>query len=251
MKTQQNIKLNSYQHFDDYQKSLNKLNEFLISYFKTDLQNVLEAGCGSASWLDIILKRASNIVGIDISKKQLDRNKLIHQKVLADLQNYENSNWSNFFALIICWDVLEHLSDPKKVVLKFIEWLRPGGLAVLAYPNPQTLKGFITKYSPYWFHKLFYRIVSGTPMNSDIEDIGPFKTIFNKDLNLIKILEIIESKNCTLEWFASVESYQQKYLKKFLPNQIIILLNKIFLGSLRKTLNPNATDFVMIIKKNK
>jgi hypothetical protein len=47
---------------------------------------LLEAGCGSASHLE--LKPAVDGVGIDISRAQLERNTMVQEKILGDIQDY-------------------------------------------------------------------------------------------------------------------------------------------------------------------
>ncbi len=92
-----------------------ELNKYLNSYFN-DLGNsnfsALEAGCGSAS--RITIPTSYHITGIDISQSQLDRNKSLNKKILGSLETHEFESES--YDLIVCWDVLEHLQHPDKVL---------------------------------------------------------------------------------------------------------------------------------------
>jgi 2-polyprenyl-3-methyl-5-hydroxy-6-metoxy-1,4-benzoquinol methylase len=141
-----------YQHHDDYQTALVALRQFLgeLTHLK-----VLEAGCGSASHIPM---NDCFVTGIDISPYQLERNQRLSERICADLHQYDNPAWQESFDVIICWNVLEHLQNPKVVVEKFFKWLKPSGKMILGYPNPQIWKGVVTKYSPYFVHQLFYRI---------------------------------------------------------------------------------------------
>lgn len=157
------------EHYQSVMKELqstvdNKLSE------KIDL-TILEAGCGSGSWLKF--KPEAKVVGIDISQKQLDRNTVLHEKILGDIQTHQLPQ--NAYDLIMCWDVLEHLPNPDKAIKNFFQSLKKDGIVLLAAPNVLTLRGYITKYSPHWFHIFFYKYVYHYK-NAGKEDQPPFKT---------------------------------------------------------------------------
>ena len=118
---------------------------------------LLEAGCGSASHINF--GGDVWITGIDISNKQLERHSSLNEKVLGDIQCYEFAPRS--FDAIICWDVLEHLPQPKLALRKFAQAIKPGGIVILKLPNVLSLKGLITKFFPHYFHVLAYRYFYG------------------------------------------------------------------------------------------
>ena len=68
---------------------------------------VLEAGCGSIS--KVAFRAETTITGIDISKKQLERNKILDRKVLGDIQSYRFEREA--YDVIVCRYVLEHISS--------------------------------------------------------------------------------------------------------------------------------------------
>src|SRR3990172_9863624 len=78
---------------------------------------VLEAGCGSSSYIQF--EKNVYIVGIDISEKQLQQNSKINEKILGDIQYYDFK--PSTFDVVICWDVLEHLPKPGMALQKFVE----------------------------------------------------------------------------------------------------------------------------------
>jgi ubiquinone/menaquinone biosynthesis C-methylase UbiE len=76
--------------------------------------------------------------------------------------------------LIVCWDVLEHVNAPERAMNEMARVLRPGGLAVLALPNILSLKGLITRFTPWWFHVWVYRRVLGdSSVGTDASDQFP------------------------------------------------------------------------------
>jgi SAM-dependent methyltransferase len=133
--------------------------------------NVLEAGCGSAS--RIHFKPKSHMVGIDISPKQLFRNTILDEKILGDIQSYDFQ--PSVFDVIVCWDVLEHLEKPQAALEKFAYAVKEGGIVILKLPNLISVKGLLTKFTPHWFHVLFYKYIYGDKKARE-EDRGPFKT---------------------------------------------------------------------------
>jgi SAM-dependent methyltransferase len=132
---------------------------------------LLEAGCGSASNLNF--GGQVRLVGIDISEKQLARNTLAHEKIVGDIQSYEFPPDS--FDGIICWDVLEHLSQPELALRQFAHAIKPGGFVILKLPNVLSVKGLVTKFVPHTFHVLAYRHFYGDK-NVGKNDTVPFKT---------------------------------------------------------------------------
>ena len=132
---------------------------------------LLEAGCGSGSNLNFAGQ--VQLVGIDISEKQLARNAVLHEKIVGDVQSYEFPLDS--FDAIICWDVLEHLSQPELALRQFAHAIKPGGLVILKLPNVLSLKGLVTKFLPHMFHVLAYRYIYGKK-NAGKDETAPFKT---------------------------------------------------------------------------
>lgn len=65
------------------------------------------------------------------------------------------------FDLIICDNVIEHLSEVERAFRRFNEALRRGGLIMIVAPNPNSLSGFVTRFTPHAFHAWYYRNIMG------------------------------------------------------------------------------------------
>lgn len=122
-------------------------------------RRVLEAGCGSTSHLP--LHSDAELVGLDLSPLQLQRHARLNRRIVGDLQSYDLS--SERFDLIICWNVLEHVAEPQRAFANLCGALAPGGLLVVAIPNLWSVKGVITKFTPFAVHTYFYRFL-GDPL---------------------------------------------------------------------------------------
>lgn len=123
----------------------------------TKTLRVLEAGCGSLS--HVRLGRNVHVVGIDVSAEALEQNATIHERIQANLETVDLGNCE--YDLIVCWDVLEHLAEPTRVITKFFMAVKPGGLILLAFPNVLSLKSLVAKCTPLSFHLFVHRLIYG------------------------------------------------------------------------------------------
>ncbi|MSQ35817.1 MAG: class I SAM-dependent methyltransferase [Dehalococcoidia bacterium] len=114
---------------------------------------VLDAGCGAHG--RVALPAQAHIVGLDISAEQLAKNQDVQEKVLGDIQTYEFPPQS--FDVVICWELLEHVRHPERALALFARALKDDGVLVLAAPNVLSIKGLVTKFTPYRFHRWYYR----------------------------------------------------------------------------------------------
>jgi len=170
---------------------------------------LLEAGCGSIS--RIRLGDNVKITGIDISEIQLARNTAVTEKILGDLQTYQFQK--DYFDLVICWDVLEHLDKPEQALQNFFHSIKRGGLIILAYPNLYSLKGVITKATPHNVHVWYYRRLLHRP-DAGLNDTAPFVTPFRLAATYPAIRKIARAYSAREVFFALRESHSMQYVRK-------------------------------------
>lgn len=197
---------------------------------------ILEAGCGSIS--KVSFGPNSRITGIDISEKQLQRNKMLNTKILGDVQEYAFEKEA--YDVIVCRYVLEHLPKPGRALQNFARAIRDNGLIILAIPNVFSLKGLITKYTPLRFHIFVYRKIYGVK-NAGQNDVGPFKNYMKIGINPYSLIKFYKNHNLDVVYIKftdSLDSWVGEKLKersrlifycfKFITNIIkIISINKI------------------------
>jgi 2-polyprenyl-3-methyl-5-hydroxy-6-metoxy-1,4-benzoquinol methylase len=176
-----------------------ELQEFVKDYFskksKANKLKILEAGCGADS--PVKLEQAGNyVVGIDISKKQIERNKVVNEGIVGDIQSYPLQK--SEFDMIICWNVLEHLEHPDRALENFKNAIKPGGLIVIGIPNVLSIKGLVTKYTPHAFHIFFYKYVYRNASLTGKDDTGPFKTFLKYSISLPAIKKFAAKNNLKL-----------------------------------------------------
>lgn len=218
------------------------IDENFTNYEKIE---VLEAGCGSITRLNI--PSNFNVTGIDISQKQLDRNRYLNNKICADIQEYKFNPES--FDLIISWCVLEHIKKPEKVLEQFSKALKPGGLLILALPNIWSVKGMAAKLTPLWFHVWYYRNILKME-NAGKEDLGPFKTYLKKSISPVNIAKFVQKSDLVPVFFEYFTfSYYNKAKSKlpvYLAQELFSILLYLFsFGNIKK----KNSEFVIAIHK--
>jgi SAM-dependent methyltransferase len=162
---------------------------------------IYEAGGGSTSFLPLNVLDRARVTVVDIDANQIRNNGYAQKTILGDIQSYRFK--PETFDLVICYNVIEHLADVEAALLGFCESLKQGGLILIGAPNPKSLSGVVTKYSPHWFHVWFYRHVRGDK-NAGLPGQAPFPTFFHPLVSLSK-----------LEAFAREHGLQAIYKKEY------------------------------------
>lgn len=113
-------------------------------------KTVLEVGSGAGYGAAALATKAKKVYGIDTcaesieeSQKEYKLNNLIFKVADATALGFS----SNFFDLIIAFEVIEHIEDYPKAIKEFYRVLKPGGLLIISTPNkavysPGTKKPF-------------------------------------------------------------------------------------------------------------
>jgi SAM-dependent methyltransferase len=170
---------------------------------------VLEAGCGSLPTA-YRLPADAHRTGIDTSQRQLDRNTEIADKVLGDIATHR---FAEEFDVVSCWDVLEHMPRPEPALANLARATRPGGLLVVKVPNVHSLKGLVTKLTPYPFHWWVYRRVYGYD-HAGVDDQGPFPTYLRRSISERGLRRFAGRAGLSLALVARWESEHQDRLRK-------------------------------------
>ncbi len=106
---------------------------------KNENNKVLEIGAGSCDTLIEIknLNLAREVVGVELMKltdSQQNSSK-IDKLIIGNIENIELDLPEEYFEVIICGDVLEHLLDPWSTLKKLKKHLKPDGIIIISVPN--------------------------------------------------------------------------------------------------------------------
>ena len=116
----------------------NKYNQILDFFSANDAQNkVLDIGCGVGEVIDVFNDNGWNCEAIELNSVASEW--LIEKgiKVFNDtLDNYQSEQQ---FDLIMAWNVVEHVTNPKEFIQKAYDLLRPGGLFVSEVPHGNSM----------------------------------------------------------------------------------------------------------------
>src|SRR5262245_29865994 len=173
-----------------------------------------EAGGGSTSFLPLEVLRRSHVTVVDIDEDQIRNNDYAQEAILGDVQTHRFKPES--FDLVICYNVIEHLPDVEAALLNFCEALKRGGMILIGAPNPRSLSGVVTKYSPHWFHVWFYRHVRGIN-NAGQPGEPPFPTFFHPLVTLPKLEAFADAHGLETIYRREVESPRYPEMRERKP----------------------------------
>lgn len=110
---------------------------------------ILDLGCSSGSFLSTLSGKGWDLHGIEMSAEPAARaQKLCGAKVfVGDILDAPFSPGS--FDVITCFHVFEHMYQPKAVLEKVSEWLKPGGIFYVLVPNIDSAGAHI--FQSYWY----------------------------------------------------------------------------------------------------
>jgi SAM-dependent methyltransferase len=118
-----------------------------ISLYKQS-GTLLDLGCSSGSFLEFMRSESWRLYGIEMSEEAA---KTANAKSGAEVfvGNILDAPFPReYFDVITCFDVLEHLYEPRKVMARIGEWLRPGGIFYVLVPNVDCAEGRV--FGSYW-----------------------------------------------------------------------------------------------------
>jgi SAM-dependent methyltransferase len=209
---------------------------------------IYEAGGGSTSFLPLEVLRRAHVTVVDIDQDQIRNNDYAQETILGDVQTYRFAPDS--FDLVICYNVIEHLTDVEAALSGFCESLRQGGLMLIGAPNPQSLSGVVTKYSPHWFHVWFYRHVRGD-RNAGRPGQAPFPTFFHPLVTLSRLDAFAKSRGLELIYRREYESPRFPEMRKRKPmlaallDAAAVVMNFLLPGKI----DVRRGDYHVILKK--
>jgi 2-polyprenyl-3-methyl-5-hydroxy-6-metoxy-1,4-benzoquinol methylase len=209
---------------------------------------VYEAGGGSTSFLPADLVRRANITVVDIDEEQLRNNDYAQEAILGDIQTHRFAAGS--FDLVTCYNVIEHLPDVEAALTGFFHALKPGGLVMIAAPNPTSLSGVVTRYTPHWFHVWFYRHVLGRKL-AGRPGQAPFPTFFHPLVKPEKLVTFAEAQGMQVIYRKEHESPRYPEMRARTPRFAALL--DAFATMTNLVLFPGADvrrgDYHLILRK--
>lgn len=111
--------------------------------------NILDVGCSSGAFLSCLDTGRWTLFGIEIAAEVADRAKELTGATVFAGDVLAAPFRPESFDAITCFHFLEHVYEPGQVLLRFFEWLKPGGVLYIAVPNIESWEARI--FRQYWF----------------------------------------------------------------------------------------------------
>ena len=105
---------------------------------------LLDIGCGDGTFLQLCKEKGFKVAGVDINPAAVN---LCKTKGIREVFHGSIDEVPGNFDIITMFDVLEHLVDPKNLLMKVWKKLKPGGIVYIETPRKCLLDAYISFFS--------------------------------------------------------------------------------------------------------
>jgi SAM-dependent methyltransferase len=110
---------------------------------------ILDVGCSSGSFLASMGSGRWKLYGIEMNGLVAEKAKS-HRRAEVFVGDVMDAPFRpNSFDVVTCFDVLEHLYQPREFLQRVLGWLRPGGIFFAKVPNIDSWEARL--FGTYWF----------------------------------------------------------------------------------------------------
>lgn len=187
-------------------------------------QKVLEVGCGRGHTLMALKQRgcAAETVGVELFPLTRTEEEIrgVDRYIVGNIETDELKLPQNYFDIVICGDVLEHLNDPWAVVAKLQSLLRKDGLLIASVPNVREVR------------TLYNVVIRGDFAYMDAGILDRTHLRFFCKRNILALLTVaggtVESVSSDLatrsNWRAKLHRWTFGLLEQFLVTQYLVVV---------------------------
>jgi SAM-dependent methyltransferase len=118
-----------------------------LARFKTS-GSLLDLGCSSGAFLQLLCGNDWKLFGVEMSQESAKQAQA-RSGASVYIGTVLDANFSpESFDVITCFDVFEHLDQPRRVMARVVEWLKPGGIFYILIPNIDSAERKV--FGTYW-----------------------------------------------------------------------------------------------------
>jgi len=141
--------------------------------------HILEAGCGQfwpLALKDVQFTLTGTVLDEDVLHLRKAKHDDLNEMIAGDLRFLDLGK--NRYDVIYNSYVLEHIDGAEGVLENFSRWLKPGGILILRIPDRNSVRGFVARVTPFWFH-MFYAKYIVRLRGARTTGFGPFPTFYD------------------------------------------------------------------------
>jgi len=228
----------------DWQQEMDLLQRSIEGLAGDSTLQILEAGCGNR-WPIRLEGVDCTLTGVDLDAEALE----VRHRQLGDLDSIFVGDLRTVdlererYDVIYNSFVLEHVKGAEQVLENFCRWLKPGGLILLRVPERNSVYGFVTRMTPFWFHVFYLRYMRGVPTAGQ-PGYGPYPTVHDDVVSRTGIHEFCKHNRLAIkEEFGQNFDLDRPGVSAFFERAFVKVMNILSLGRLVGT--HNGLTFVL------
>ncbi len=187
-------------------------------------RRLLEAGCGTGHWLELLEPKVEAACGLDLSAGMLAlaRLKGAHMRLVAGRATRLPFG-DDSFDLVFCVNAIHHFGDPRRFIFEAGRCLKPGGALAVAGLNPHDNRDswYVYNYFEGAYQTDIQRFPTGSQLQGWLEEAGFERLEW-------RIAEQIERS-----WYGR-DVYNDPFLKKESTSQLTLLSDEVYAAGIRR-----------------
>lgn len=170
----------------------------MLAYLPDSADKIIDIGCGNGAFGKAIQeKRKAEVWGVELMPKEAkEAEKHLHKVFSGPVESNLEVLPDNYFDVVYCNDVLEHLADPYMVLKELKTKLKPGGVVISSIPNIRYHNALIKllankdwEYEEYGvMDHTHLRFFTGKSIRRMYEELG-YKVILHEGINKSRSLK--------------------------------------------------------------
>ncbi len=114
-----------------------KVRQEMMKYLPEGVGKIIDVGCGNGSFArEVKRDTGAEVWGIEYTREGAQEAEKVLDKVFSgSCEENLDKLPDHYFGVAFFNDVLEHMSDPSKVLYQFKDKLAPGGILISSIPN--------------------------------------------------------------------------------------------------------------------